>query len=291
MPYGQTWKTFGKDLYKEISEDNVSNGAAALAYYLTLALFPALILLLGIVPYLPIDDVDQAIMEMLGQALPAEASKLLSGVVGEVVNTKSGGILSFGALATLWAASAGFVAIMQQLNITYDVTEGRSFIKVRFVAIALTVGVGLLMTVAFSSIVLGGVIQDWLVTSVGFEEPIASLFAVGRWVIIVVALLAAFAFTYYFGPDVEQKFKFVTPGSLLGVGVLVAASLLIRFYVSNFADYSKTYGSIGAVIVLMLWLYVTGLVLLLGSEVNALIEHYHPEGKDKGEKEEPARAA
>jgi membrane protein len=283
-------KQFWVDLYGEISEDNVYNGAAALAYYLTLSIFPAFIVIMTVIPYLPIEDVDQAIMDLLHEALPQEAAELLEGTVAEVTQEQRGGLLSVGILITLWTVSTGMYAIMQQLNITYDIKEGRSFITARAVALVLSVTFVALVIGGFSLIVLGGVMEDWLFELVGENEVIVIAFRVFRWIVIVLALLLAFALVYRFAPNVEQKFRFITPGSVLGVVLLVAASLAFTVYIRNFGDYSATYGSIGAVIILMLWLYIAGLVILVGSEINALIEHYSPEGKRKGEKEEDGHA-
>lgn len=302
MPYGLSFKTFSKrftsDLKNEIKNDNVSNGAAALAYYWMLAIFPAMIVLLSIVPYLPIPNLQQSVMDLLGQLLPGDASKMFTGTVQEVVSHRKGGLLSVGLLVTIWAASNGMYAIMQQLNITYDVKEERSFFKVRGTAVMLTFLVGLLMVGGLALVVFGGVIQQYIGSFLGQGALLTTFFAVLRWVIIALAMTMVFAVTYYFGPDVEQKFKFISPGSITGVVALVLASLGFRLYVDHFGKYGATYGSIGAVIVLMLWLNITGFVILLGSEVNALIEHYNPQGKNKGEKQEgpsapeaPPRAA
>ncbi|HEX7047940.1 MAG TPA: YihY/virulence factor BrkB family protein [Gammaproteobacteria bacterium] len=289
MFHGISAKQFFLDLKKEISEDNISLGAAALGYYLTLAIFPAMILLMTIIAYLPIADVDKAIMDVLGRALPEDASSMVSGVVTEVTRDQRGGLLSFGILATVWAASTGMYAIMRQLNITYDVTEARSFIRTRAWALLLSVLFSVLVIGAFSLVVLGGFIEEWIGNRFGFASALAMVFTVIRWIVIVLALLLGFALIYKLGPNVEQKFRFITPGSVLGVTLLIIASLGFSFYVSNFADYNATYGSIGAVIILMLWLYIAGLVILIGSEINALLEHYSPEGKRKGEKTEGER--
>jgi membrane protein len=284
LPRAVSSKQFLSDLKNEIADDNVFNGAAALAYYLTLAIFPALIFILSLVPLIPVQNIDQAIMDLLRQALPSDAAGVLSRVVQDVLDHRSGGLVSFAALGTLWAASAGMYAVMQQLNITYDVKEGRSFPKGRLIALGLTVLLGVLVLGSFFLVVLGGHIQDWIGRAIGYSQVLLTLFAALRWAIIGTALLLAFAVAYYFGPDVKQRFKFITPGSVLGTVLLAAGSLGFRLYISKFSDYSATYGSIGAVIVLMLWFYLAGLVLLLGSEINALIEHYSDEGKAKGEK-------
>lgn len=290
MQLGVPITRFVRELFGSISDDNVFNGAAALGFYLTLSIFPAMIFIMAVIPYLPIERVDQAIMDLLHQALPASAADLFQTVVTEVTSERRGGLLSFGLLAALWAASSGMAAIMQQLNITYDVKEGRGLVKTRAIALGLTVLFALLVLGALSMVVLGGVIQDWIGARFGVSEALLLFFATLRWVLIVGALLLAFALIYYLAPDVEQKFSFITPGSLIATGLLVIASLGFSYYAANFGDYDKTYGSIGAVIILMFWLYIAGLVILLGSEINALVEHHSAEGKNKGEKRERPQA-
>ncbi len=284
---GVSWTKFAKDLYSEIADHNVFNGAAALAFYLMLSIFPTAIFMLGLLPYLPIPNLEKAVMDLIGQVLPQESATLFTGVINEVTSQRHGGLISFGLLFLLWSSSAGLYAIMQQLNITYEVKEGRPIWKVRGIALMLVALFAFLVVGGFSLIVFGGIIQTWIGNHLGWSEPLLLFFAGFRWVVILAFLLLAFATIFYFGPDVEQKFKFISPGSVLGVVLLILASLGFRFYVAHFSNYSATYGSIGAVIVLQLWLYITGLVILIGSEVNVLVEQYHPEGKEKGQKEEP----
>lgn len=274
------WKNLGRELKSHIKEDNVFNGAAALAYYLTLAIFPGLIFLLSLLPYLPIPHLHEAIMDLLHQALPREAAGLLSETVESIVTERQGGLLSFGFLGTLWAASAGMYAVMQQLNITYGVKEGRPFLKARAMSVGLTALFGALVIGAFALIVLGGYLESFLGGTLGWSGALVSLFAALRWAIILASMLLGFALVYYLAPNVDQKFKWVSPGSVLGTATLVAASLALQVYVQNFGSYDATYGGLGAVIVLMLWLYVAGLVLLLGSEVNVVFEaHVSSDGR------------
>ena len=284
--HNRSWKHFFKDLYNEIMDDNVFNGSAALGFYLTLAIFPGLIFLLNLLPYLPIPDQREEIYSLLRQAMPSTAASALTDTVKAIVSEKRQGLLSFGALFTLWAATSGMAAIIDQLNLTYDVKDGRSYFRVRAIAAMLTVIFGSLVVVAFSLILAGDWLHKLIDTYIGLGPITAVLFDAVRWLIIFGTLASAFAFTYYYGPDVKQKFRFVTPGSILGVVVLAITSLAFKLYVEHFGNYNATYGSIGAVIVLMLWLNITGLVLLVGSEVNALVEHYSPDGKIKGEKKE-----
>ena len=280
---GVTATQFAKELYREVEEDNIFNGAAALGFYLTLAIFPAMIFVMATIPYLPIAHVDQAIMDLLRQALPGRAAEIFTAVVKEVTREQRGGLLSIGLAGALWATSSGMYAIMQQLNITYDVDESRGFVKARLTAIGLSLMYFVLILGGFTLIVLGGQIQDWLGSRFGFSDALLTFFVIFRWVIIVLGLLLALALIYYLAPNVEQRFAFITAGSVFGVVVLMLASVGFAWYVKHFGHFSATYGSIGAVIILMLWLYIAGLVILLGSEINALIEHHSSGGKEKGE--------
>ncbi|HYH18851.1 MAG TPA: YihY/virulence factor BrkB family protein [Azospirillum sp.] len=276
-------KRFLRDLRRSVGDDNVFNGAAALGFYLTLAIFPAIIVTMNVLPYLPIDQVDQGIMDLLKQALPVQAFDIVEQVVEQVMSERRGGLLSFGLVATLWAASTGMYAIMRQLNITYGVKEARSFLRARAMALGLSLLFGVLVIGAFSLVVLGGIIQDWIGGRFGFSDALLTFFAVFRWVVIVLALLLGFAMIYRYGPNVERKFTFVTPGSVVGTVLLIAASLGFSVYTDSFADYDAAYGSIGAVVVLMLWLYIAGLVILVGSEINVLVEGYGtPGGQEQG---------
>ncbi len=289
--YGRRWRDFWRDVWRGLNNDNVFNGAAALGYYFTLALFPAMIFLLSLIPYLPIPNLQEQVLNSLYQALPGETAGMVSDTVLGVVAQKRGGLLSVGALLTIWAASNGIYALMQQLNITYHVVEARPFWKTRVTAFLLVVGFGVLTLSSVFLVIVGGNLENWLANHIYWNNAFSAIYEFGRWVFVAFALCLAFSLVFYFGPDVDQKFRFVTPGSVLGVLFLLGASLLFKLYVQNFSDYNATYGSIGTVIVLMLWLNILGLVVLLGSEVNALLEHYSPKGKVLGEKEPEAKAS
>lgn len=282
--HGFSWIQFIKDLYNELSNHNVYNGAAALAFYLMLSIFPAAIFLLSLLPYLPIPHLHEAIMDLLGQVLPQESARLFTGTINDVTSQRHGGLLSFGLIFLIWSGSSGLYAIMHQLNITYDVKESRPFWKVRGTAMVLMGIFFSLVMGGFGLIVFDGFIQDWIGNHLGWNKPLLIFFASIRWIVISACLLLAIAIIYCFGPDVDQKFRFISPGSVFSFVSLVLASLGFRIYVAEFANYSATYGSIGAVIVLQLWLYIAGLVLLVGSEVNILVERYHRAGKEKHER-------
>ena len=273
------WRGFFSDLKREISEDRVGIGAAALAYFLMFSLFPALLVLLALTSFIPVERVDQAMFDFINQGLPRDAASLISKVLAEIRTETNGGLISAGILAAVWAASSGFYAVMQQMNIAYEVKESRPFFKARLTALAM-LGLFILLALGcFTLIVFGGQIQEWLAGYVGRTSLLLDFFAVSRWVILFAAGLTAFSLFYYLGPNVRQKFICVTPGSVVATVLLAAASVGFNVYVSNFGNYAKTYGSIGAVVVLLLWLYIAGWVLLLGAEINSLYRSYESRGR------------
>lgn len=269
-----SWKDIAKDLAREIQQDDVFNGAAALGFYLTLAVFPGLIFLLSLLPYLPIPHLDDAIMDLLARALPQEAAELLEGTVRRIVSAKQGGLLSFSFLGMLWAASTGMMAVMQQLNNTNNVPEARPFLKARATAILLTLLFGSLVIGLFALVIMGGFLEAWIAHLVGPRPAMLHLFTFLRWGLVLSTLLLGFALIYYLAPNVKQPLRLLTPGSVFAVVVLLLASQGFRIYIEHFADYEATYGAIGAVIVLMLWFYLAGLVLLIGSEINVVFDQH-----------------
>lgn len=278
------WKELGAAFVEQVRSDRVFNGAAALAFYLLLAIFPGMVFLLTLLPYLPIPDLRSAVMDLIGQTLPAAASELLTGTVDRVVSHQSGGLLSVSILGAIWAASTGMHAAMQQLNIAAGVDESRPFVRARVIALLLTFLFGALVIVAFGLVVAGGHLQSFAADRLGWSDALRVAFGVFRWIVIVIALLTAFAAAYHLAPNVDQKLRRVLPGAVLGSTVLVLASVGFRIYVGNFGNYGALYGGLGAVIVLILWLYIAALVLILGSELNVALEAQSPHGKKRGER-------
>ncbi len=260
-----------KEFRKQIKEDNVANGAAALAYYMMLSIFPGVIFLFSLLPYLPIPELRQAMLDFINQTLPGDAASMITGVINDVMGQRRGGLLSLGLILALWSASNGMRAAIQQLNVAYDVEETRPFWKQRGIAILLTVIFVALILLAFALIVLGGQLQGILASQLGWSDLLRFGFAALRWIILGVLVLLVFAIIYYMGPAIKQVFRWVSPGSVAATILLAVATFGFALYVNNFGKYSATYGSLGAVIIFMLWLYLTGWVLLLGAEINSII--------------------
>jgi membrane protein len=269
---------------KEFIDDEMSTYASALAYQMLFSLFPFLLFLIALIGFLHLPDFFTWLREQAGYVLPPQALDQVNPVIDQLQQSK-GGLLSVGIVVALWTASAGVRLLMSAMNAAYDVPEERPAWKRIPLSVLYTVGfAGLLLTVA-ALMVTGPQVMTWLAAQIGMEYFIVTLWTIARWPLIVILLMIAVALAYYVMPDVKQDFRFLTPGSVLAVVVWIVASLGFGFYVKNFADYNAMYGSIGAIIVLLLYFYISAAVLLLGAEMNAVIEHMSAEGKDKGEKD------
>lgn len=278
----------GKRVGGQISEDEVTGYAAQLAYYFLFAIFPFFLFLTALLGYVPIPDLMDRIMAMLAGVLPGQALSLVEGTLGDVVNKQRGGLLSFGILVAIWTASNAVASIMVALNRAYGVSEARPFWKARLIAILLTIGLALFLLVSMLLLIFGPQLGNWIAQWVGLGEAFTLLWNVLRWPVILFLVIFSVALVYYFAPNVEQSWKWITPGSVLAVLGWLLASLGFSFYVNNFGDYNATYGSIGAVIVLLTWMYLTAFFLLVGGEINSVIEDASAHGKSRGQREEPA---
>jgi membrane protein len=274
-------------VYREINDDDVWGYAAQLAYYFLFSLFPFFIFLAALLAYVPVPDLMQQIMTLIGEFVPASVLELMEDNLVSLLSRPRGGLLSFGILMALWVSSSGFAAIANSLNRAYGVKEGRPFWKVRGVAMLLTIGLAVLMTSSMILLIFGPEIGSWLAAKVGLGEAFDMLWNIIRWPVIVVLMVITIALIYYFAPDVEQNWHWITPGAVFAVLMWIALSLGFAYYVENFGAYDATYGSIGAVIVLLMWMYLSGFVLLLGGEINAEIEHAARGGKHEGQKRLP----
>jgi membrane protein len=271
-----SWKQMAKRVWGEMEKDDLFGDAAKLAYYFLLALFPLLIFLtsgIGLVVGSG-TGIRHALFNYLSQVIPSSAFQLIDNTMWEVTKASSAGKLSFGLLAALWAASNGMGAITQALNAAYDVKETRPWWKQRLVAVGLTMGLSLLIIVALVIVIAGSRIADGLVAHYGFGDAFRIGWKILQWPIALAFMLLAFASIYFFAPNrSDQDWKWVTPGSSIGVALWLMASFVLKGYLHFFDSYSTTYGSLGAVIVLMLWLYLTGLAVLIGGEINSEIEN------------------
>jgi len=272
---GLSLKEFAKRVWIEAQEDDIFSRSAELAYYFLLALFPLLLFLTSLFGLMLGQGtaLRQQLFNYLSKVLPGAAYTLVNSTMTEISAASSGGKVMFGLLAALWAASNGMGAITQSLNTAYDVKETRPWWKQRLVAILLTVSLSVLIIAALLLVLYGGRLGEGLAGHFGLGPVFVILWNWLQWPIALAFMLFAFALIYYLAPDVRgQNWKWISPGSVIGVTIWLVVSLGFRVYLHFFNSYSKTYGSLGAVIILMLWLYMTGTAILFGGEANSVIE-------------------
>jgi len=282
LPIG--WAELFKRTAKETKDDDCLGMAAQLAYYFFLALFPAVLFVLAFASFFPLASFTDELVRALRPVAPTEVVAFLEEQLRHLSNADSGGILTIGILGALWSSSAAIVAIVTSLNRAYDIEEARPWWKVRLTAIGLTLVLSLLVLLSFSLIVAGPTVAERLSATLGFGAVFEWTWKILQWPLAFLLVTTALGVVYYFGPDAEQDWVWITPGAVFGTILWILVSLAFKLYVANFGNYNATYGAAGAVIVLLLWFYLSGLAILVGAEMNSEIEHASPHGKAPGEK-------
>jgi membrane protein len=272
--------------YDDVVRHHTLQMAAALAYYFVLSLFPALILLSAAVAYLPVPDLFNQALALLALFLPADAMGLVRRVLADVVSPNRGTFLSLGILGTLWAASGGFAATIEALNIAYDVRDDRPFWKTWPLAMGLAFLTETLLLVALSVMVVGPRFGGWLAGRVHLSGLFVLLWPWIHWTVAVGCTIVAIEALYFLAPNVKQRFRATLPGAVVAVSCWIGLSYLLGTYFRHFGNFNKTYGTLGAAIALMVWLYWTGFAMLVGAELNQELARVSKEGKLQ-EKHEP----
>jgi len=283
-PRPLSWQELARRTYQKATEDHFLDLAAQLSYYFFLALFPAILFLLALASFFPLQNLTDNIGSILGTVASPEVSQLIQDQMRRLGHAQSGGLLTFGVLAALWSSSAALVSIVAALNRAYDITEARPWWKVRLVAIGLTLGTAFLVLVGLSLVLGGPALATYLGDTLGWGSFFKWTWLILQWPLVFAMITTAIGLVYYFGPDAEQDWPWVSPGALVGTILWLLASLAFKVYVATFTNYNASYGAVGGVIVMLLWFYISGIALILGAEMNATIEHASPYGKAPGQK-------
>ena len=290
---GLTWQELARRVWNGINKNDLLNRAYELAYNFLLAVFPLLLFLVALLGILASEGskLQSDLFFYCQQILPPIAYQLVVSTLKEVTQNADGAKLTFGLLFALYSGSGGMTQLISTLNAAYEVHEGRSWLRVHIVSIGLTAVMAILIIMALFLVLAGGQLVEFVGRGLGLNS---SALIIGKALQLGLALgfaVLAFAIIYYYGPDVEERhWYWITPGSVVGVLLWISTSMALRGYLHFFNTYSKSYGSLGAVIILMLWFYITGLAFLVGGEINSTIEHAaadhgHPEAKAEGRKQ------
>lgn len=256
-----------KKLWHRIQEDDLPGLSAQLAYYFLLSLFPLLIFLFTLLPYLSISQ--DYMLGLIKGFAPSETLDLVSKNLKDVMDHRHGGLLSFGIIGTIWSASNGISAVVRAFNKAYNVKETRSFIVSRGMAVLLTFGMVFVLIAAVFLPLFGKQIGIFLFSQFGFTKEFLTVWSMLRWILSAVILFLIFTVLYWIAPNIKYRCKSALPGAAFSTVGWIISSLALSFYVGNFNNYSATYGSIGAIIILMIWMYITAFIIILGGEINA----------------------
>lgn len=271
-----SWWELIKRTLKDTKSDGAQALAAQLAYYFFLALFPALLFLVALASLFPLQHVADDVVRVLGPFAPPEVTAIIRDQILRVANGNQGGLLSLGLLGAIWSSSAAMSAVIRAMNRAYDIRETRRGWKVQLTAILITIGLAIFIVISFTLVVTGPEIADWLARRFGLGTTFLVAWKVFQWPLVFLLVSTGMGLIYYFAPDAEQEWAWITPGSMLAAALWLVGSIGFRIYVQNFTNYEATYGAIGGMALLLLWFYLTGLVIVIGAEMNAEIEHAAP---------------
>jgi membrane protein len=282
VPIG--WWELLKRTARETVQDDALGVSAQLAYYFFLALFPALLGLVALASLFPLEHFTDDLTRMMAPFVPTQIVELIRRHLLQIAAGEDAELFSLGIAGALWSSSAATAAVISAMNRAYDLEDTRPWWKKRLTAILLTVGLAVFILVSFTLVVAGPEIADALAARLGLGWAFAVAWKILQWPLIFLLVATAMGLVYYFAPDAEQDWVWITPGAVLATSLWLIASLGFRFYVVNFGNYEAAYGTIGGIIVLLLWFYLSGLVMVIGAEMNSEIERASPWGKDPGEK-------
>jgi membrane protein len=257
----------------KFQRDNIPGIAAELAFYLILALFPFILVLVSLMGTFSNEELATSVLGYFENVTPPEVYEIVESYTGDIIagNNPALDLFSLGLIITLWSASGAFAALINALNKVYDIEETRPIWKVRGIAVLMTLGLSMLVLMGVLLLVFGPPIGRGIAELLGLGWVFELVWNIVRWPVALFFMVLTVALLYYFGPAAGQPFRWITPGGLIGILLWVLASIGFRFYVSNFGAYDETYGSIGAVIVLLLYLYICSLTVLFGAELNATL--------------------
>lgn len=260
------------DLYRRIIRHDSLGYSAQLAYFFLLSLFPLLITMFSLLPYLPLKTED--IMYFISDFAPGETITFIDSTLDTLLEKHNGGILSFGIIATLWAASNGMNAIIRAMNLAYEIDDDRPFFIVRGLSVLLTIVMIAVFIIALLLPVFGKHIGIYISSKFGYTNQFIDTWNTIRFILSSVILFIVFSAVYFLTPNRKMKCATVVPGAVFSTIGWILASMGFSFYVNNFGNYTFMYGSLGVIIVLMIWFYITGAVLIIGGEINGLNEEY-----------------
>jgi len=270
VPIG--WTVIFRRTGHQIYRGQCFGWAAALAYYSFLALFPALLFVVSVASFLPIQQTVDQVVEMVSRIAPGDVVAIAREQLLQITDKPHGRLLALSLLGTIWSMSSGMAALIGTLNQAQHISDGRSWWRIRATAIALTGALTLFLALSFTLAMAGPTAAEHVATWLNVGSAFTISWQIVRWPTAFAAAVVAIGSVYHFAPDVKREFVWITPGSVAAAALWLIVSLAFKWYVFHFGNYQKTYGAIGGVMVALLWLYFSGLAILLGAQLNATID-------------------
>ena len=257
--------------YKGVKQGAITTRASSLAFNFFLAFFPSIIVLFTLIPYIPIVDLQETLMELITTILPPHTNEIAFATIYDIINNPRSGLLSIGFVLTIFFATNGVNSLIEAFNSSYHINESRSIIQQRLLSLGITFLLSCILMITILLIMFSKTVVNYLITTEIIENKSIEYILFGKWMVIIIMLFVGISIIYHFGPTIKKKFKLFTPGSIISTCLIIVTSSFFNYYISNFAEYNKVYGSIGTLIIILLWMYINSIILLIGFELNASI--------------------
>ena len=257
--------------YKGVKQGAITTRASSLAFNFFLAFFPSIIVLFTLIPYIPIVDIQETLMELITTILPPHTNEIAFATIYDIINNPRSGLLSIGFVLTIFFATNGVNSLIEAFNSSYHINESRSIIQQRLLSLGITFLLSCILMITILLIMFSKTVVNYLITAEIIENKSIEYILFGKWMVIIIMLFVGISIIYHFGPTIKKKFKLFTPGSIISTCLIIVTSSFFNYYISNFAEYNKVYGSIGTLIIILLWMYINSIILLIGFELNASI--------------------
>ena len=257
--------------WKGLMEGAITTRASSLAFNFFLAFFPAIIFLFTLIPYIPIEGFQKTLMELLGSVLPESTNKMAFKTIDDIVNNPRGGLLSVGFVLALYFSTNGVSALIEAFNSSFHIRESRSFLYQRFISLVLTLILSVMLIFTISTLIFGKSYLVSLLADGTISTEYLYLFSFLRWFIMSSFLLFGISLLFYLAPNLQVRWKLFSPGTIFSSLFIIITSIIFSYYINNFSQYNQIYGSIGTLIIILLWMYFNSIILLTGFEINASI--------------------
>ena len=265
--------------WKGLMEGAITTRASSLAFNFFLAFFPSIIVFLTLIPYIPVNGLQETLMELLNVVLPPSTNEITFQALDDIINNTRGGLLSIGFLLALYFSTNGINSLIEAFNASYHIRENRPIIQQRILSLGLTLLLSFMLIIAMGLIIFGKFVVSYLTEYKLITQYAGELILYGKWFTILLVLWLGISVLFHLGPSIKSKWKLFTPGSILATLGIIITSIGFNYYINHFSQYNKIYGSIGTLMIILIWMYFNSIILLTGFELNASIAN----AKGKGE--------